>query len=256
MSKFVKSSVINAEFKTNFCFSPFSVEILTRRWKNTRDCYFRALRNTSKRSYIYEQKMAFLLSNKPPTCSRNRKKKKALYDVDDDDDNEDTVDHIDSTTKSPKSKPTTVVLRKGKKRLSSTLAQKTQMAKKQHQQSSPPPNTESEESNNSDPLLFEKFIKSSCDERSLSPQNQKFGHYLLEADSEVLTQNTSDIPVVNMATTLPNTSTLPKSNILEPDPDQAFFDSIKPVMRTMNVNQKLDFQIDVLKLLKLHRTSQ
>ncbi|EDW38245.1 GL12487 [Drosophila persimilis] len=35
-----------------------------------------------------------------------------------------------------------------------------------------------------------------------------------------------------------------------PDADQAFFDSIKPHMQRMNADQKLDFQIEVLKILR------
>ncbi|XP_030571998.1 transcription factor Adf-1 [Drosophila novamexicana] len=36
----------------------------------------------------------------------------------------------------------------------------------------------------------------------------------------------------------------------DPDPDQAFFDSIKPHMQRMSSDQKLDFQIEVLKILR------
>ncbi|XP_046805790.1 uncharacterized protein LOC111690202 isoform X2 [Lucilia cuprina] len=37
--------------------------------------------------------------------------------------------------------------------------------------------------------------------------------------------------------------------------DQAFFDSIKPALRKMNETQKLDFQIDILQILKTFRTN-
>lgn len=37
--------------------------------------------------------------------------------------------------------------------------------------------------------------------------------------------------------------------------DQAFFDSIKPALRKMNETQKLDFQIDILQILKTFRSN-
>lgn len=50
---------------------------------------------------------------------------------------------------------------------------------------------------------------------------------------------------------LNNSSAIPAPAIAaDPDPDQAFFDSIKPHMQRMSSDQKLDFQIHVLKILR------
>ncbi|XP_017866285.1 PREDICTED: uncharacterized protein LOC108615927 [Drosophila arizonae] len=50
---------------------------------------------------------------------------------------------------------------------------------------------------------------------------------------------------------LNSSSALPATAIsADPDPDQAFFDSIKPHMQRMSSDQKLDFQIEVLKILR------
>ncbi|KAH8307544.1 hypothetical protein KR044_000769 [Drosophila immigrans] len=40
----------------------------------------------------------------------------------------------------------------------------------------------------------------------------------------------------------------------DPDPDQAFFDSIKPDMQRMSSDQKLEFKIEVLKILRNFKT--
>ncbi|XP_034484610.1 uncharacterized protein LOC117789650 [Drosophila innubila] len=91
-------------------------------------------------------------------------------------------------------------------------------------------------------------------------------------DSAVHQHNLSDDGLHTMLDTLSctttNTSTLhgvtskgestatfpqdpdPRSTTADPDPDQAFFDSIKPDMQRMSSDQKLEFKIEVLKILR------
>ncbi|XP_016977651.1 uncharacterized protein LOC108043452 [Drosophila rhopaloa] len=47
-----------------------------------------------------------------------------------------------------------------------------------------------------------------------------------------------------------STNTAPTSTSASADPDQAFFDTIKPHMQRMCADRKLDFQIEVLKILR------
>ncbi|XP_037951125.1 uncharacterized protein LOC119681894, partial [Teleopsis dalmanni] len=82
----------------------------------------------------------------------------------------------------------------------------------------------------------------------MSNNNDSASEYSEQSSTDVLT---SDKQVDNTITI--KEQNLIDMNCIESDPDQGFFDSIKPILRLMSIDEKLDFQIEVLTYLKRYR---
>ncbi|EDV93476.1 transcription factor Adf-1 [Drosophila grimshawi] len=189
---------------------------LLKRWKNTRDSYLRVnrLRKGSKEicraSYIYEKELCFLLDVKT--------------------EDEETPLKEQSEEEQPKAK------RNAKLSIGRTPA-------KRNRSESENPIDEAETVQHK---LVEDELESVLDTFSYPTNPNTISTLPGNATANERATSSSFI----MDTSNSTTHSAAAAASPDPDPDQAFFDSIKPHMQRMSSDQKLDFQIEVLKILR------
>ncbi|KAH8360255.1 hypothetical protein KR093_011636 [Drosophila rubida] len=196
---------------------------LLKRWKNTRDSYLRVNRlrqsgeEISRASYIYEKELSFLLDVKA-------------------EDDETTL----------KLDPKSPAKRKHSRSMIRTPLKRHHISDSQER--IPDVVDVSTDASGHQNALLEDGLHTMLDtlncttSTSTLPQNSK---------NESSTAIFQDININGANSSAANTSTTISA---DPDPDQAFFDSIKPDMQRMSSDQKLEFKIEVLKILRNFKT--
>ncbi|XP_060647740.1 uncharacterized protein LOC132785602 [Drosophila nasuta] len=191
---------------------------LLKRWKNTRDSYLRVNRvrqsgeEISRGSYIYEKELSFLLDVK------------AEHD-------EIGAFKVDRKT----------AVKRTHLRMIKTPQKRRRESENQERSSDVVDMGVSIDASIQQNALLEDGLNTTMETLNcttntstlLPPTQQNF-------------KNESISAIFGANSTAVNTST----NCIDPDPDQAFFDSIKPDMQRMTSDQKLEFKIEVLKILR------
>lgn len=189
---------------------------LLKRWKNTRDSYLRVNRlrqsgeEISRASYIYEKELSFLLDVK----------------VEDE--------------KTLKEEPKPCAKRKQFRILRAPIKRQRESENNQSTIVDAIPETVANThtlSNDGQHTTLDTF--NCTTNTSTCPGNGGTHNYKSE-QTTTFAQDTNGTSSINPLSTVP----------ADPDPDQAFFDSIKPDMQRMSSDQKLEFKIEVLKILR------
>lgn len=196
---------------------------MLKRWKNTRDSYLRVnrLRQTgeeiSRASYIYEKELSFLLEVKAEELEPAEPKEVSV--------------------KSP-------AKRKQVRALRSPLKRQCRQSDTQH---STLPDVEPEQQQHS-ATLCEDGLHAMLDTLNSNTNASTLHNLKNDVNSNSSAQDLNGV-------TAPATSLAMCGSTDPPDPDQAFFDSIKPDMQRMSSDQKLEFKIEVLKILRNFKPS-
>lgn len=201
-----------------------AAKTLLKRWKNTRDSYLRVNRlrqsgeEIARASYIYEKELSFLLEVKAEEVEPAEPK--------------------EIPGKSPAKHKQFRTLRSPNKR----------QCRESDTQHSTVPDVEPEQQQHN-ATLSEDGLHAMLDTLNCNTNASMLHNPKSDGNSSCSAQELNGL-------TAPATSSATIWSSDHPDPDQAFFDSIKPDMKRLSADQKLEFKIEVMNILRHFKPSQ